>query len=162
MPTYITFAQFETSVGGPDSLALIADPTFSNNLANVDLVNEAIEWAEGELLRCCRAAPKAANLASWVDTPANLPTSGKEAIVTLAIFHLHEIIRGTQGIAIPKGSIDSKDKVYTSLQGLTDGSVSWNPSATPAKSLTQKVRVYTDPNGGRRASTGQVRKLIGS
>jgi hypothetical protein len=161
MPVYLSFADLETAVGGPDSLKLIADPTFTNDTADADLVDDALDFAEAELLRYCRAAPVASGLATWLDTPAALPQQARAAIITLAVYRLHELIRGTQGVAIPSGSIKSKDAIYASFDGLASGLVSWVNSSTPAQSLTQKVRVYTDSAGGRRATAGQVRKLIG-
>ncbi len=162
MPTYLTFDEFETSVGGEEALKLIADPTFTNEAADVDLVEQALDWAEGEVLRYSRAAPATSGLASWVDDASSLPAPARAAIVTLATYHLHEVIRGSQGVAIPKGSIDAKVGVYASFEGLVDGSISWSAAAAPARTLTQKVRVYTDASAsGRRARSAQVRKLIG-
>lgn len=161
MPVYLSFADLETAVGGPDSLKLIADPTFTNDAADSDLVDDALDFAEGELLRYCRAAPAASGLATWIDTPAALPKQAFAAIVSLAVYRLHEVIRGSQGVAIPSGSIKTKDATYSSFEGLASGLVSWSNSATPAQSLTQKTRVYTDSAGGRRATTNQIRKLIG-
>ena len=162
MPTYLSFADLEAAVGGVDALRLIADPTFTNSAADPVLVDEALEYGEGVLLRYCRAAPLTSGLSSWVDTPANLPQQANDAIVSLAVHRLHEQVRGVQGYAIPKGAIDSKDAVYSSFEGLSNGLVSWTSAAAPASTLTQKTRVYTDPNArGRRALSGAVRKLIG-
>ncbi len=161
MPTYLTFAELEEEVGGEDALALIADPTFANGGADETLVNLQIEYAEGELLRLCRAAPTASGLPSWVATPAALPVQAKGIIVSLAVHRIHEVVRATQGYSIPKGVIDAKTAAYKSLEGLADGSVSWSSSAAPAATLTQKVRVHTDPNArGRRALSRNVRKII--
>ena len=161
MPVYLFFSDLETAVGGSDALKLIADPTFTSSAADVDLVNESLNYGEAELLRYCRAAPEASGLANWVDTPANLPQQARAAIVSLAVHRLHEQIRGAQGFAIPKGAIDSKDAVYKSFEGLAAGLVSWVQGATPAVVLTQQTRVYTDSSAsGRRARSVQVRKLI--
>lgn len=159
MPTYISIADIEIKIGGSDALIKIADPSFADVAYDVDLVNDAIDWAEGDVIQRCRGLA-AAGLATWEATPALLPRPAKDAMLTLAVFGIHERCRAAQGYAIPKGVIAAKDAVYASFKALTeDGTTSWVSTVTPAQHLTQGVKVFTD--GPRRTRGYQVRKLIG-
>lgn len=160
VPVYTTLADLQTFVGGEAALKLIADPDFNGDSIDTEIVNHALSWGEGEILKLGRGVA-ASGVDSWESSPASIPSPAKDAILTLGVFGVHERIRAAQGVAIPRESIAAKDRVYKEMDRLRLGEVSWVSGTTPAQHLTQSVRVYTDANGrGRQTLTTQLSKLI--
>lgn len=160
-PVYTSLADLQEYVGGEDALKLIADPDFGGDSIDTGVVNSALSWAEGEVLKKCRGVD-AAGLGTWENTPSAIPEAAKQTMLCLGVFGVHERIRAAQGVAIPRDVIASKDRAYKELAELGKlGADSWAAGVTPAQHLTQQVTVNLDTQGrGRQTRTSQIFKLI--